>query len=100
VCGTYGHYLLEVNQTVSQILTDQISRGDLTGKPGWIRMSIHPTMTNQEVALLCDALIELSENHPIWSKEYRYDAKTNEFTHVYFEDKTADLVESWFDLSV
>jgi selenocysteine lyase/cysteine desulfurase len=98
--GTYGHYLLEVNQTVSQILTDQISRGDLTGKPGWIRMSIHPTMTNNEVESLCDALIEVSENHPIWSKDYRYDAKTNEFTHVYFEDKTADLVESWFDLSV
>lgn len=94
--GTYGHYLLEVNQTVSQILTDQISRGDLTGKPGWIRMSIHPTMTNQEVALLCDALMELSENHPIWSKDYRYNAQTNEFTHVYFEDKTAGLVESWF----
>ena len=94
--GTYGHYLLEVNQTVSQILTDQISRGDLTGKPGWIRMSIHPTMTNEEVAELCDALIELSENHPIWSKEYEYNAKTNEFTHLHFEDKTADLVESWF----
>lgn len=94
--GTYGHYLLEVNQTVSQILTDQISRGDLTGKPGWIRMSIHPTMTNAEVAELCDALIELSENHPIWSKEYQYNAKTNEFTHLHFEDKTAGLVESWF----
>jgi selenocysteine lyase/cysteine desulfurase len=96
--GTYGHYLLEVNQTVSQILTDQISRGDLTGKPGWIRMSIHPTMTNQEVAALCDALIELSENHAVWSKDYQYNPKTNEFTHLYFEDKRQDVVEAWFEL--
>jgi selenocysteine lyase/cysteine desulfurase len=96
--GTYGHYLLEVNQTVSQILTDQISRGDLTGKPGWIRMSIHPTMTNQEIESLCDALIELSENHANWGKDYRYNPKTNEFAHVYFEDKTAELVETWFEL--
>jgi selenocysteine lyase/cysteine desulfurase len=96
--GTYGHYLLEVNQTVSQILTDQISRGDLTGKPGWIRMSIHPTMTNQEVESLCDALIELSENHTVWSKDYRYNSKTNEFTHVFFEDNRKELVETWFEL--
>jgi selenocysteine lyase/cysteine desulfurase len=94
--GTYGHYLLEVNQTVSQILTDQISRGDLTGKPGWIRMSIHPTMTNNEVESLCDALIELSEKHPIWSKDYGYNAKTNEFTHLHFEDNRQELVEHWF----
>ena len=97
--GTYGHYLLEVNQTVSQILTDQISRGDLTGKPGWIRLSIHPTTTNAEVEFLCDALIKLSEKHPIWSKDYRYNAKTNEFKHIYFEDKRHHLVESWFDLA-
>ena len=97
--GTYGHYLLEVNQTVSQILTDQISRGDLTGKPGWIRMSIHPTMTDKEVLTLCDAIIELSEKHPIWSQNYRYNAQNNEFTHIYFDDKRHEVVESWFEFA-
>ena len=46
--GTYGHYLLEVNQDISNVLTEQITRGDLSNKPGWIRMSIHPTMTRSE----------------------------------------------------
>ena len=86
-------------QTVSQILTDQISRGDLTGKPGWIRMSIHPTMTDKEVLTLCDALIELSQKHPIWSQDYRYNPQNNEFTHIYFDDKRHEVVESWFELA-
>ncbi|MFN7117196.1 MAG: aminotransferase class V-fold PLP-dependent enzyme, partial [Saprospiraceae bacterium] len=42
--GTYGHYLLEVTPGFSKLITDQINHGDLSNKPGWIRMSVHPTM--------------------------------------------------------
>jgi selenocysteine lyase/cysteine desulfurase len=96
--GTYGHYLLEVDKGVSDILTNQISTGDLTNKPGWIRMSIHPTMPNAEVEMVCDAIIELAKNHKTWSKAYVYDPKTNEFKHQFFEDKTQEAVNGWFDL--
>lgn len=46
--GTYGHFLLHVDQKMSNELTNEISIGDLVRKPGWIRMSIHPTTTNAE----------------------------------------------------
>jgi selenocysteine lyase/cysteine desulfurase len=95
--GTYGHYLLEVNQNVSHILTEQITRGDLSNKPGWIRMSIHPTMTDADVLEICAAIVALSENHTLWRDEYAYDPRTNEFTCRFFEDKTAGIVDSWFD---
>ena len=72
---------------------------DLTGKPGWIRMSIHPTMTDKEVLTLCDAIIELAQKHPIWSQDYRYNAQNNEFTHIYFDDKRHEVVESWFEFA-
>ena len=96
--GTYGHYLLEVDKNVSNILTAQISQGDLTNKPGWIRMSFHPTMTNEEVAYIGDALESLVENHVAWSKDYKYDVRTNEFTHRDFVDTIHEQVEEWFDL--
>ena len=96
--GTYGHYLLEVDKNVSNILTAQISQGDLTNKPGWIRMSVHPTMTNEEVEYICDALESLVENHAEWSQDYKYDVRTNEFTHRYFEDSITEMVDGWFDL--
>ncbi len=41
--GTYGHYLLHVDKKTSKKVTDEIDHGDLSHKPGWIRMSIHPT---------------------------------------------------------
>ena len=46
--GTYGHILLNVEKEQSCLITDKINSGDLTTKPGWVRMSIHPTMTNNE----------------------------------------------------
>lgn len=97
--GTYGHYLLEVDKNVSKILTEQISKGDLSSKPGWIRMSIHPTTTNEEVEYICDSIENLIQNHEKWSQNYIYDVHTNEFSHLYFEDNTDKKVEGWFSLT-
>lgn len=94
--GTYGHFLLHVDQETSNKLVNEISLGDLIRKPGWIRMSIHPTTTNEEIAYVCDAIKSLAEHHHEWSKAYRYDANTNEFIHqeaVNIEDK---MVHSFF----
>src|SRR6478752_2186609 len=57
--GSYGHYLLHVDQETSNSITCSINEGDLTNKPGWIRMSIHPTTTSEEIQMVCDAIIEL-----------------------------------------
>lgn len=95
--GTYGHYLLHVDKEKSKMLTCSISEGDLTNKPGWIRLSIHPTTTNEEVKFICDAIITLAENHPIWASEYHYDATQNDFKHLYFKDETKSRVNDWFE---
>lgn len=95
--GTYGHYLLHVDQQTSNSITCKINEGDLSEKPGWIRMSIHPTMTNADVEYICDAIIELSEHHEEWAKEYFYSPKTNEFHHKSFQvDPGMEKVHRWF----
>ena len=38
--GTYGHYLLHVDYETSHELTDEISLGDLSRKPGWIQVDL------------------------------------------------------------
>ncbi|MGL2986827.1 aminotransferase class V-fold PLP-dependent enzyme [Flavobacterium sp. RSSA_27] len=94
--GTYGHFLLHVDQETSHKLVNEISLGDLIRKPGWIRMSIHPTTTSAEIEYVCNAIRSLAENHKEWAKEYQYNAETNEFIHqqaTSFENK---LVEDWF----
>ncbi|NNL16911.1 MAG: aminotransferase class V-fold PLP-dependent enzyme [Flavobacteriaceae bacterium] len=97
--GTYGHYLLHVDQKTSHELTDEISLGDLARKPGWIRMSIHPTTTTDEVEFICKSIKELAKNHDKWSVDYDYDRHTNEFIHKSFSSDTRTRkIDSWFKL--
>lgn len=54
--GTYGHYLLDIDQRRSKAITDLIDQGDDSKKPGWVRLSIHPTMTDIEAYYILDAI--------------------------------------------
>lgn len=94
--GTYGHYLLNVDQETSHNLTCLIDSGELHEKPGWIRMSIHPTTTNDEIRYVCDSIKELAANHERWAADYVYDKKSNEFTHREAGTFEKDLVRRWF----
>ena len=96
--GTYGHFLLHVDQETSNKLTNKITCGDLIEKPGWIRMSIHPTTTNAELHFVCESIIALAENHSEWKKDYAYNKNTNEFVHHSYQSHQMGMVKSWFDL--
>ena len=92
--GTYGHYLLHVDMETSTTITCEIDGGDLTHKPGWIRMSFNPTSTNTEAYYVCDALKKLAENFTLWSEDYKYNSKNNEFFH---KNEVLDTkMENWF----
>ncbi len=96
--GTYGHYLLHVDQEQSHYLTDKITAGDLIQKPGWIRMSIHPTTTNAEIAYVCDSIKALAENFTEWAADYNYIKGSNEFVHKNEPRNTDALLKEWFTL--
>jgi selenocysteine lyase/cysteine desulfurase len=96
--GTYGHILLNVDIEQSNNITNTIDMGDLSLKPGWIRMSTHPTMTNKDVEFIVSAIEELAKNHQLWSVDYNYSKTSNEF--VYKNKKFAldnkKRGDSWF----
>jgi selenocysteine lyase/cysteine desulfurase len=96
--GTYGHFLLDVDITLSKEITDKIDSGDLSMKPGWIRLSLHPTMTNDELHYIIDAIKQTGENAAYWGKDYDYDLHTNEFLHLTFQQKQISDFSGWFDL--
>ena len=97
--GTYGHYLLEVSYEKSKMLTDEISLGILANKPGWVRMSIHPTMTNREIEYILDAIDAVARNHQLWSNDYKYDSCTNEWTHKTNNKTEHQLVQQWYNIN-
>ena len=71
--GTYGHYLLNIDQNHSKLITDLIDKGDYSEKPGWMRISLHPTMTDKEVLYIGESIIKLAENFREWRDEYSFD---------------------------
>ncbi len=97
--GTYGHYLLHVDPVLSKSITDKIDSGDLSGKPGWVRMSIHPTMTNLELYFIIDAIKEIVQNINKWKDEYRYVASKNEFFHNSSNSHEKEKIKSSFNLT-
>lgn len=94
--GTYGHYLLHVDQETSNYLTDKITKGELLEKPGWIRMSIHPTTTSEEIRFVCESIRELAQHFQEWASDYEYNGKTNEFRHRNASGSELDRVKNWF----
>lgn len=71
--GTYGHYLFNMTQEYSNAIMEEVASGVCTRKPGWIRMSIHPTMTNEEVAYIMDSIEQLAKNFKEWADDYAVD---------------------------
>jgi len=80
--GTYGHYLLHVDRAHSREIACRIDSGDLSDKPGWVRLSLHPTMTDAELAYVLNALKEIAVKGQSWSENYRFDRSRGEFMRL------------------
>lgn len=97
--GTYGHFLLNVDKDTSHRITEKINRGDLSEKPGWVRMSIHPTMTDEELEIILKAINEVVIHANEWVEDYNYVIEVNEFFHKTKEKELKTTISTWFDLT-
>ena len=96
--GTYGHFLLDVSYNYSKKITNLINSGNLSEKPGWVRISLHPTMTNAELKFVVDAINEIQKNYKKWEKDYIYNLKTNEFRHKSQTQDEEYKVKNWLKI--
>jgi selenocysteine lyase/cysteine desulfurase len=94
--GTYGHYLLNVDEALSGTFTCEIDTGNYANRPGWIRLSIHPTTTNAEIKYVCDSIKEVAANFESLSGDYNYDNDSNSFVHNKSNKVEEEMVEGWF----
>lgn len=77
--GTYGHQLLQVDKKRSYEILHSIRAGNMLAKPGWIRLSIHPTMTNTEIDFILDAIEQTAIHFREWMEDYTYEAEADEY---------------------
>jgi selenocysteine lyase/cysteine desulfurase len=77
--GPYGHYLLNIDKANSKKITSDIDKGNLSEKPGWVRISLHPMMRDQEVRYIVHAVREVVNNIVRFEKDYVFDSENGEF---------------------
>lgn len=82
--GTYGHYLLHVDRETSHAITGQIHSGDLSAKPGWVRLSVHPMMTAAEIDYILQAVADVAKHGKAWEDDYDFDHANAEWKHTHW----------------
>ena len=80
--GTYGHILLNIDYEESRRITEKIDHGDLSEKPGWVRISLHPTMKVEEIDFIADAVEVVVNEHHKWAENYRFNSHTGDYEPV------------------
>lgn len=77
--GPYGHHLLHITKEQSKKISQEVMGGDFSHKPGWVRLSLHPTMTNEEVYTIIHGIKKITLFHEEWSKDYAFCDYRNEY---------------------
>jgi len=95
--GTYGHFLLNVDEPSSCKILEAIRAGNQLSKPGWVRLSIHPTMTNAEIDYIMDAIQLTASHFGEWADDYIYDHETNAYNFKVAETTVQEKIEDWFN---
>ena len=59
----------------------KIEGGDLASRPGWITLSVHPTMTLNDMKYITEAIKHVADNKEELAKDYIYQSHKNIYTH-------------------
>ena len=91
--GTYGHELLQIGREHSEEIRCALDRGELWTKPGWLRISLSPATSSEELEYLLDAVDYVAANWERHADDYRQD-ELGEFFYARggFEERFEPLV--------
>jgi selenocysteine lyase/cysteine desulfurase len=96
--GPYGHQLLGLDPEHSQAFIKAIHAGDQSLKPGWVRLSLHPIMTDREVEFIISAVRTLVSRIGEWRLDYRYNSASNSWLHTSGAGETEEDIRGLFAL--
>lgn len=89
--GPYGHFLLDVSDETSLAIRSEIMQGDATRKPGWVRISLHPTMRDTEVFRITEAVREIVEHYDQFAAGYTFNSAQHSWHSVSGEPDVAGM---------
>ena len=87
--NTYAHYLLELGAQFSDTIITEIESQNLSNKSEWVRISLHPIMSDEEVHYIADAIEGIMEKNTEWGKDYIYKPKKKQIRKCFRRRGTA-----------
>jgi selenocysteine lyase/cysteine desulfurase len=78
--GPYGHLLLAIDETRSKAIRHQLDEGHLGEKPGWVRISLAPTVSEGEFQALLEGVDEVARRGRELAADYTQRDDTGEWT--------------------
>jgi selenocysteine lyase/cysteine desulfurase len=89
--GPYGHILLDIDDETSKKFRSQILKGCEGIKPGWVRVNIHYTLSQEDIDYLLKAIAFVARSGHLFLQKYTFDMRTAEWKHIGFEETTPEF---------
>jgi selenocysteine lyase/cysteine desulfurase len=80
--GPYGHLLLGIDEVHSIKFRNLILKGYEGIKPGWVRINLHYTLTEEDVDFIIKAIQFIARSGHLFLKIYAFNLKTGEWRHL------------------
>ncbi|HEY3351368.1 MAG TPA: aminotransferase class V-fold PLP-dependent enzyme [Thermoanaerobaculia bacterium] len=77
--GPYGHLLLHIDEEHSKTIRHRLDEGHLGEKPGWVRISLSPTVSEDEFQALLEGVDHVARRGRELSEDYTQSDETGEW---------------------
>lgn len=84
--GPYGHILLDIDDETSNKFRHLILKGCEGIKPGWVRVNIHYTLSQDDIDYLLETIAFAARFGYLFLQKYTFDMRTAEWRHIGFEE--------------
>ena len=71
--GPYGHYLLGIDEEETMAIRERVLAGETGARPGWCRVSLHWTMSADDIDYLVSAVDFLADHAAAFARFYTCD---------------------------
>ena len=89
--GPYGHFLLGINDETSEKFRKLILKGNEGIKPGWIRVNIHYSLSQDDIDYIIKAITFIARFGHLFLQKYSFNMATAEWKYIGFEEKIPEF---------
>jgi selenocysteine lyase/cysteine desulfurase len=89
--GPYGHILLNISLDTSLKYRDLILKGYEGMKPGWVRINIHYTLSQEDIDYIIETINFIAQYGYLFLRNYKINMKSGEWSYTGWKENINDF---------